>query len=995
MKDKLLSGIIFLLPLLLFSSALTLAPYLILLGIICMAPLFRPQLPAPILVLLTLLLLWPLASSLWSIAPLKTFHYWSVFLGTCVLGVLACQQSRAHPLPRWVWIGMGMSFLLCCLFLLAEIIPARGLITWFISSFDGNPTKFLLQSVNRGICAFAVIIWPLLMVLNIYRQRLLIICLLTAFILVLVLVPNLSARLGLLLGALTYFLVCVKPQIISRTLVFVIPFAFFMGPIVLEMCLQSSYVAEHLSQLQVFSNGRVFIWQGLIEHALPPNGLLGWGMHTSDLLPLSDAVLRQMGMSPLHPHHTMLQLRLELGWTGLLLVTIAIGLVLHLIARSTLDRKAKAFAMATAISYIATGACSYSIWQSWWTALPWVTWFLWQRVPHNYPTQPLLAGIKQFLIVFIPFIAFLGLLPHGLFSLDLGEWHYMANAWDEDSYTLLTLEKSLPVYRQLSGAVLSLLQQAWDLDTALILIDAIPPMLAATFAALISYYVGFRSITGLFLASCLLLFALALMTLSSAALVGVPVTQLLPFSSLLYPDWMRMFVPNLFENFLNLYKSPEPQISLVVQFATLLLLLRHAQTHQCRYIVALALISLVFPFIYITTGIALIVCIACYGALAWWASRERCYLWIVAIAAAATAFAAFWYLRQPPTQASSVFLFHSRLPVISASIMWATILAWPLLRDWGRAFVSASARGTIPATALFAFACCLVPFITLNQQIITGTMVQSRSWDYYTNMPFVALALLLLWPPLSRHIAARIPARLVSYGPQFAAIGLAAWLCWAQMYVYRYYSPSNLDNLAAARTLQLMHSRYPEAKLMLETMGDDSQVALRMGKTALDSIAGFRQIMKNFAAPLSAGAQAHEESIRRIKEQAFTYFDRKGLTPEALEKLMLEEAVIANAGPHIIYFFSMLDSWRAASDHRLHNVEGMTKKIPQLIEDYRAFLSNDERRFQYDQVLYVTRTKRPARSDAPWQESLSAMMTLGSRNPITIYVYLQTKALEN
>jgi hypothetical protein len=244
-------------------------------------------------------------------------------------------------------------------------------------------------------------------------------------------------------------------------------------------------------------------------------------------------------------------------------------------------------------------------------------------------------------------------------------------------------------------------------------------------------------------------------------------------------------------------------------------------------------------------------------------------------------------------------------------------------------------------------------------------------------------------------MASRLPAGMVAYGPPLAAMGLAAWLCWAQLYVYRYYSPSNLDNLAAARTLQLMHSRFPEAKLMLEAMGDDSQVALRMGETAMDSIAGYRQIMKNFAAPLSAGAQAHEDSIRGIKEQAFTYFDRKGLTPEALEKLMLEEAVIANAGPHIIYFFSMLDVWRAASDHRLHNVEGMTKKIPQLIEDYRAFLSNDERRFHYNQVLYVTRTKRPVRSDAPWQESLSGIMTLGSRKPITIYVYLQTKALKN
>lgn len=993
MKDKLLAGITFLLPSLLFFSALTLAPYFILLAIICMVPLFKPSVPTPILALLALLLLWPLASSLWSIIPSETLPQWAAFLGTCITGILVCQQSRARPLPQWVWIGMSMSFLFCCLLLLAEKIPARGLLTWFSSSMGSDPIKFIHQNINRGVSAYAVLIWPLLMALQVYRQRLLTVCLFIAFTLVLVLVPNLSARLGLLVGTVTFLLVCAKPQIVPKILVFAMPLIFFVGPIVLDMSLQSVYVAKNFDQLQIFSGGRVFIWQALVEHALPPNGLLGWGMHTSARLPLSDAVIQQMAMPhmPMHPHNTMLQLRLELGWIGLFLVSASIGLVLHLIARVALDRKAKALAMATAISYIATGACSYNIWQSWWMALPWITWFLWQRMPHGDIDQPLLWGLKRFLILFISFIGLLGLLPHGLFSFDLGEWHYMANAWDEDSYALFTFAKTLPVYRQLSGTVLTLLQQAWDLDTALILIDVIPPILAATFAALIVYYIGFRSIAGLFLASCLLLFALPFMAFSSAALVGVPITQLLPFSSLLYPEWIRMFVPNLFENFLNLYKSPEPQISMVVQFATLLLLLRHAQTHQWRYLVALALVSLIFPFIYITTGIALVVCIACYGALAWWAGRQRYYLWIMAIAVGAAVFAAVWYLRQPPASAASVFLFHSRLPVISASVIWAVLLAWPLMRQWSRPFMNASQRSTIPATALFAFACCLVPLITLNQQIITGVMVQSRTWDYYTNMPFVALALLLGWPGIHHWIRAMTPTRIAPYLPsaKLVAVGLAAWLCWAQIYVYQYYSPSNVDNLAVARSITDLHARYPKAKLMLETTGDDSQIALRMGNLGMDSIAGYRQCMKHFAAPLSASPQSYGASIAVIKEQAFTYFDHRGLTPEALEKLMLDEAKAANAGPHIIYFFSLLDSWRAASDHRLHNVKGMTKKIPQLIEDYQAFLSHTKRRSQYDDVLYVTRTKRPAPSNAPWKENLADTMTLGSRNPITIYVYRQ------
>lgn len=176
---------------------------------------------------------------------------------------------------------------------------------------------------------------------------------------------------------------------------------------------------------------------------------------------------------------------------------------------------------------------------------------------------------------------------------------------------------------------------------------------------------------------------------------------------------------------------------------------------------------------------------------------------------------------------------------------------------------------------------------------------------------------------------------------------------------------------------------------MLESMGDDSQVALRLGDISVESIAGYRQIMKHFAAPLSAGNDAHAASIAVIKEQAFAYFDRQGLKPDELEKRMREEAFKANAGAHIIYFFAMLDCWRAASDHRQENIAGMLKKIPELVADYRRFLNNPKRRMQFGEILYVTRNQRTPRTDTPWKESLAGSMRLGSWAPITVYVYHQ------
>ena len=89
--------------------------------------------------------------------------------------------------------------------------------------------------------------------------------------------------------------------------------------------------------------------------------------------------------------------------------------------------------------------------------------------------------------LFALFIGFLGFLPHALFSFDVGGWHYIANAWDEDSYTKYALEQNDPIYR-LIGATVLRQSVAWvGLDATLMLFDVVPPLLCALLAVSISY----------------------------------------------------------------------------------------------------------------------------------------------------------------------------------------------------------------------------------------------------------------------------------------------------------------------------------------------------------------------------------------------------------------------------------------------------------------------------------------------------------------------------
>lgn len=616
-------------------------------------------------------------------------------------------------------------------------------------------------------------------------------------------------------------------------------------------------------------------------------------------------------------------------------------------------------------------------------------------LPEPVTTTQMPIRWSRFTLYFALFIGLLGFLPHALFSYEVGSWHYMANAWDEDSYAKYALIHRDVIYRLIGATILRQWEAWFGLDVTMTLFDVIPPMLCAVLASALSYTAGFRSGRGLFLASCLIVFAIELLGLANVSMTGSLVGRLLPFSSFSYPEWARMLMPNLFANYFNLYKSPEPQITFVIQLTALWLMLRHAQTLKRRYGWQLLWLSLSFPFIYVSTGIALFIAMGIYAGLGVLVTRKAGYGWFLGgVILSAIYYLAVVVFLSPPSESAAVFLFHSRLPAISPSLLWATLALWLSYRRWGQQWRGKAEHKTLEGTCFFVLACCAVPFITLNQQVITGVMVQSRTWDNYTNLPFMALVLLLLWPELKQWAQGWLPSRILGqqWLARYAVALLAAWLVLAQYRMVVSFRPASLNNLAAARLLTDLRTSSPAGlpALMLENVGDDSQVALRMGPPFVESIAGYQQTIKHFVSPLSEGEEAYAESIAEIKEQAFAYFDRKGLTPEALERAMLEDANRLMAGPHIIYFFALIDSWWPLSDHRRDNGPGLREKIPALIADYRSFLASKKRRLQFGEILYVTEKKREPRAGVPWRETLAGEMTLGKTKPVTVYVYRQT-----
>jgi exopolysaccharide production protein ExoQ len=117
---------------------------------------------------------------------------------------------------------------------------------------------------------------------------------------------------------------------------------------------------------------RTWIWRFVVEH-IEKKLFLGWGMDSSRFIeggrePVHgyEAFAVFPEVLPLHPHNGFLQIWLELGAIGAVLIAAALAVLLLAIPRATEDKLAVAAYFSLAATYLAMGQVSFGIWQNWW-----------------------------------------------------------------------------------------------------------------------------------------------------------------------------------------------------------------------------------------------------------------------------------------------------------------------------------------------------------------------------------------------------------------------------------------------------------------------------------------------------------------------------------------------------------------------------------------------------------------------------------------------------
>lgn len=118
---------------------------------------------------------------------------------------------------------------------------------------------------------------------------------------------------------------------------------------------------------------RLQIWSFVVDRA-NERPLAGWGLDASRRIP-GGHVNTSLGEErlPLHPHNAILQVWLELGVPGVILLALIVGCVAMVPRREPDSAKVAAVRAGMIMSTMTVACLAFGVWQNWWVASLWLT----------------------------------------------------------------------------------------------------------------------------------------------------------------------------------------------------------------------------------------------------------------------------------------------------------------------------------------------------------------------------------------------------------------------------------------------------------------------------------------------------------------------------------------------------------------------------------------------------------------------------------------------
>jgi O-antigen ligase len=237
-------------------------------------------------------------------------------------------------------------------------------------TYESNAARGI--SYNRGVTALALAVWPAAMLVW-RRGRLWALGLLALTLAVFTVQSSGSAIVGLLIGMTAFGLATRAPRrgpwLVAAAAVVYIAVSPFLHAWLLTPALVPADGTTLQKQHPNFPRSayhRYLIWNFAAEKALE-RPILGWGFRTSRVLPGGKVMLDTSEQAlPLHPHNGVLQVWLELGGAGAVLLAGLCLAVIRRIRQGPVGDGSPAMAIGLFANTYSIVCTSYGLWQSWW-----------------------------------------------------------------------------------------------------------------------------------------------------------------------------------------------------------------------------------------------------------------------------------------------------------------------------------------------------------------------------------------------------------------------------------------------------------------------------------------------------------------------------------------------------------------------------------------------------------------------------------------------------
>lgn len=340
-------------------------------------------------------LLWSLLSVFWSIDPKQTLCLWIklLFLLSAGIGIFLMAQKLGKVSKTHLLLSLMLGFIITNILLMIEV-KTGGKWLYLIKGKDYNLTYY-----NKVLSFEVMLIWPILAYLNRffksypdqevkYLARIfqLVLIFQTAF--VMFYLESTSVKIAFVIGAFIGLCSLFKEKGVKWFLLSICTVVFISAPLFYKYVLISRTVTSITHKIieKPSYYHRLYIWNFVSDKILL-KPWTGWGLDASRHKYFSGKKIDQKDIKkqipfvkiatpellPLHPHNLPLQLWVELGFPGILLIIYLISLIISAIPRVFNEKINRSAAYAAFSSSLVINMGSYGIWQSWWIVGLWIT----------------------------------------------------------------------------------------------------------------------------------------------------------------------------------------------------------------------------------------------------------------------------------------------------------------------------------------------------------------------------------------------------------------------------------------------------------------------------------------------------------------------------------------------------------------------------------------------------------------------------------------------